>query len=105
MQTKALMPGTKKALAIQGSLRFRATSSGRMKGYPQGDSNPLLDSPKGKRPQDIAETPLEPLAQTLAHETQIESGLALLFERWDALPEAMRVGIVAMVRAATRDAF
>jgi hypothetical protein len=26
-------------------------------------------------------------------------GLALLVERWDALPEAIRAGIVAMVKA------
>jgi len=30
----------------------------------------------------------------------IDSDLALLVERWDALPEALRAGIVAMVKAA-----
>jgi hypothetical protein len=32
---------------------------------------------------------------------RIDPGLALLVERWDSLPEAVRAGIVAMVKAAS----
>jgi hypothetical protein len=39
------------------------------------------------------------LALSLARETQIDPDLALLVKRWDALPEALRAGIVAMVKA------
>jgi hypothetical protein len=39
------------------------------------------------------------LASCLAFLSQKSPDLALLLERWDALPEAVRAGIVAMVRA------
>ena len=53
------------------------------------------------------------LAQPLAQESQkqaisnraeskpLGADLALIVERWDALPEAVRAGIVAMVKAAS----
>jgi hypothetical protein len=46
--------------------------------------------------------PREPnvLAFCLAHLALKSPDLALLVERWDALPEPLRAGIVAMVRAA-----
>ena len=39
------------------------------------------------------------LASCLALLRQKSADLALLVERWDALPEAVRAGIAAMVRA------
>ncbi len=33
-----------------------------------------------------------------------DPGLAMVVRRWDSLPEAVRVGIVAMVRAAGQEA-
>lgn len=42
-----------------------------------------------------------PLAHPLARETPIDPDLARLIDAWPTLPDAMRAGIVAMVRAAT----
>jgi len=42
------------------------------------------------------------LASCLALLARKSPDLALLVERWDGLPEAVRAGIVAMVKAATR---
>jgi hypothetical protein len=42
------------------------------------------------------------LAHRPAHRQEsLPPDLALVFERWDALPEAVRAGIVAMVKAAS----
>jgi hypothetical protein len=41
----------------------------------------------------------EDFAQTFARETPTDPELTLILERWPALPEAVRAGIVAMVRA------
>jgi hypothetical protein len=61
--------------------------------------------------QSFAPTGDFPLAHSLACETQkasdtsylervkIDPDLALLVERWDSLPDAVRAGIVAMVKA------
>jgi hypothetical protein len=43
--------------------------------------------------------PLEPLAHPLARETPIDPDLAQIVESWPRLPEAIRAGILAMVRA------
>jgi hypothetical protein len=43
------------------------------------------------------------LAYSLAREVEKDPDLALLVERWDSLPEAVRAGIVAMVKAASAD--
>jgi hypothetical protein len=40
------------------------------------------------------------LASCLAFLNRKSPDLAMLVERWDALPEAVRAGIVAMVKAA-----
>jgi hypothetical protein len=39
------------------------------------------------------------LASCLAPPTLADPDLALLVERWDVLPEAVRAGIMAMVKA------
>ncbi len=51
--------------------------------------------------KDVTETTPEPLAQTLARQLEKHPDLAHLVERWDTLPEAVRAGIVAMVKAAS----
>jgi hypothetical protein len=42
------------------------------------------------------------LAYSLARESQNDPDLARVVEAWPALPEAIRAGIVAMVRAAAK---
>ena len=46
----------------------------------------------------------ERLAFCLALLSQKSTDLALLVERWEVLPDALRAGIVAMVKAATGEA-
>jgi hypothetical protein len=50
----------------------------------------------------VAQTASGTLAQTLSRESQIDADLALILDRWPALPEAVRAGIVAMVKAASK---
>jgi len=47
-----------------------------------------------------SEDPEKNLAFSLALLARKSADLALLVERWDGLPEAIRAGIMAMVRAA-----
>jgi hypothetical protein len=49
---------------------------------------------------DPAEERPDDLASCLALLTRKSPDLALLVERWDGLPEAIRAGIAAMIRAA-----
>lgn len=65
--------------------------------------SPLPSRRKNKAPKEVAERPSLPLAQTLARETQIDPDLARLINAWPALPEAIRAGMVAMVKAAYTD--
>lgn len=67
--------------------------------YPHGDSNPLHVSRKGKQAKDVAETPPEPLAHSLARESQIDPDLARLIDAWPMLPNVLRAGILAMIDA------
>ncbi len=46
-----------------------------------------------------SENPSSVLASCLAFLNRKSPDLALLVERWDVLPEAVRAGIVAMVKA------
>ena len=51
----------------------------------------------------LRQSPTEGAAQSGAHATEprrLDPDLLMLVERWAALPEALRAGIVAMVRAA-----
>jgi hypothetical protein len=61
-------------------------------------SSPAPTQPAGK--SRLPESDAERLAFCLAHLTQKAPDLALLVESWDALPDAVRAGIVAMVKAA-----
>jgi hypothetical protein len=63
---------------------------------------PACDSSQGTILQGVAQAPSQPLARTLARETQFDPDLALLIEAWPTLPEAVRAGIVAMVKAASK---
>ncbi len=42
----------------------------------------------------------QPLAQAIPKKQSLDPELALLIDHWDSLPEAIRAGILAMVRAA-----
>ena len=52
--------------------------------------------------KDVTETAPDGFAQTFAHETQVGADLRLILDRWPALPEAVRAGMVAMVKSASR---
>jgi len=59
-----------------------------------------IDSPKSSDSEPTTETAV--LASCLALFAEKSPDLALIAERWDALPEAVRTGIVAMVKASSR---
>src|SRR5436309_2995337 len=70
----------------------------------------LAPSPVFKTGNEIPQQPSSPpdtetmsavLASCLALLAQKSTDLALVVERWDALPQAVRAGIVAMVKAST----
>jgi hypothetical protein len=61
---------------------------------------PLTSFPQSESVQQDATKAAPHLAHSLARETPIDPDLALLVERWDALPEALRAGIVAMFKTA-----
>jgi hypothetical protein len=50
--------------------------------------------------QRLTSTPEKPLAYSLARQVEKSPDLALVVEHWDSLPDAVRAGIVAMVKAA-----
>ena len=50
--------------------------------------------------QEFTPTSSKPLAQTLARAANLDPDLARVLEAWPTLPEALRAGIVAMVKAA-----
>jgi hypothetical protein len=64
-----------------------------------GSKDSLRDNPSlvNATSSDIAENDLASCLALLARKS---ADLALLVERWDALPEAVRAGIVAMAKAA-----
>ena len=72
--------------------------------YPQGDSNPLPISRKGKARKEVTANPPEFAAQTLAHEKrigpEIDADLGRLIAAWPTLPTPIRIGILAMIEAA-----
>jgi hypothetical protein len=61
------------------------------------DVNPVTTQPS----TDTAENSSDDLASCLALLTRKSPDLALIAERWDRLPEAVRAGIVAMVKASS----
>jgi hypothetical protein len=62
---------------------------------------PASPPPKGDARKVVIQTPSETLAQSLSRETPIDTYLARLVDAWPTLPEAVRAGIVAMVKVAT----
>ena len=61
---------------------------------------PLTSLPENHDSQSLASTPENTLAHSLACQVEKDPSLKLLVELWDCLPEAVRAGIVAMVKAA-----
>jgi hypothetical protein len=51
--------------------------------------------------QGLTSKPENTLAHSLAREVEKDPDLAMVVERWDILPNAVRAGIVAMVKAAS----
>ena len=61
---------------------------------------PQAGSPKSQSPKDLRE-PALPVAHHLPTDTRkTDPELAVLVDAWPELPEAIKVGILAMVRAA-----
>ena len=82
------------ALSGGGEIRTR----GRLATSPvfkTGDDSPQVLSDQGTSEDDRAV-----LASSLALLTRRSPVLALLFQHWDAMPEAVRIAIDAMVKAA-----
>ncbi len=63
---------------------------------------PLSESAQVSQPQGLTKKPDSVLASCLALSVQNDPDLAAVVETWADLPEAVRVGIVAMVKAAKR---
>jgi hypothetical protein len=63
--------------------------------YPQGDSNPLSISRKGKPHKEVTENASEFAAHSLARETQIDPDLARLIDAWPTLPPPVKRMILA----------
>jgi hypothetical protein len=62
---------------------------------------PVTGLPETTNQQGLTSKPENALAFSLAHKVQKEPDLAMVVKRWDSLPEAVRAGIVAMVKAAS----
>ncbi len=56
-------------------------------------------SPQTRNPQDTCDDAENRLASCLAFLSAKSPDLALLVQRWDTLPDALRAGILAMVKA------
>ena len=61
---------------------------------------PVTSIPQIHKPQIVTPSAPEPLAHSLACQVEKDPNLKLLVERWDCLPEPVRAGIVAMIKAA-----
>jgi hypothetical protein len=70
-----------------------------LRDYPQGDSNPLVVSPKDKPAKDVTENTPETLARSLARKFENDPELARLVDAWPALPEPIRLAILALVES------
>jgi hypothetical protein len=49
---------------------------------------------------DVTPAPENPLAHSLAQDSQIDPDVARLIDAWPTLPAAIRMGILAMIEAA-----
>ncbi len=68
--------------------------------FQQRVMRPQADSPKGSLPNDLRQ-PDPSFAHHLPTDTsKIDSDLAAVVEAWPDLPEVLKAGIVAMVKAA-----
>ena len=65
--------------------------------------SPARQECKGKADKDVAAAPENPLAHSLAREIEKCPELVRLIDAWPSLPDAIRVGILAMVEAAQKD--
>ena len=65
----------------------------------QGIMSPEDDQHKLQPDQRVTQTDPENLAQTLSCKMQNDPDLARIMEAWPTLPEALRAGILAMVKA------
>ena len=63
-------------------------------------NEPASPSPEAVIWQGFTKKTSKPLAQTLARGANLDPDLAQVLEAWPTLPEALRAGIVAMVKAA-----
>jgi hypothetical protein len=79
---------------------FRGSSQDPSKMEARG-FEPLTDSPEGRASQGVAPLASEPLAQTLARESQIDPSLARVVDAWPKLPEAIRKAMLALADSCT----
>ncbi len=62
---------------------------------------PVACIPEHHNPQIVTSSVPDSLAHSLACQVEKDPNLKLLVERWHCLPEAIRAGIAAMVKAAS----
>jgi len=60
---------------------------------------PVTSISEGHDSHTVTSNAPEPLAHSLAYQVEKDPSLKLLVERWHCLPEAIRAGIAAMVKA------
>ena len=65
---------------------------------------PAAGLPEPQISQSLAPTAENTLAHSLACQVEKDPNLKLLVEHWDSLPEPLRAGIIAMVRASAAPA-
>ena len=72
----------------------------RTRDYPEGILSPQPATTQAAQPQPLSETTDSVLAECLALLAQNDPDFATVAEAWSDLPEPVRAGIVAMVKAA-----
>jgi hypothetical protein len=60
---------------------------------------PLTDSVQPAQTQDIIANSAEPLANSLARESQIDPALARIIDAWPTLPTAIRRALMALAES------
>jgi hypothetical protein len=87
-------------MAVVRELRARK-NPGRLTGVVRGsgirESNPRPASPNDLSPQILTTALTDDFAQTFARESPDDPDLALILERWPALPEPIKAAIRALV--------
>ncbi len=100
-------PKTKKTPEIMRFWRYFRGPLVMVKKRGRRDSNPPPDCHNDDTGKHVTETPSEPLAHSLARESQkcpveglsTDADLAKVINAWPTLPDALRKGILAMVEA------